>query len=275
MNADETLGLEVAPEWRGDRTRHDKTIILSSPRSGSNHLVSLLGSAAAMFCFGELFDMDKPVVGATFRRFYSKFDAAALERARRLDPARFLKAIWGSGTRPTTQCIGFKLHYHQYAGASGESFLSLLNSQPDVRVIHLFRGNLLAQYVSLELAMITGVWLREKAAPVAANGPPATVTVSPEAFARYVGKIRRMRAETLGGLSSLETIHVAYENLIADPAASLAAIGAHIGVDLDGAKSWFDKQRTAPLSEVVANWSELERHFAGTDLAPFFDGNAP
>jgi hypothetical protein len=66
-------------------------------------------------------------------------------------------------------------------------------------------------------------------------------------------------------------LEVFYENLVAEQQAECDRILDFLGVCRRPLVTQIKKQRTRPLREVIENYHELKKHFAGTEWARFFD----
>ena len=211
-------------------------IVLTSHRTGSNLLVSLLADHPRVHATGEVLSRHVPL-------------ALVCPEARsweRLTPARLLhRRVFG---RPGVAAAGCKVFYHHGAGFSRSAW-AYLAALPDLRVVHLRRRDRLARYVSYLRAMQDGAWLR--ADGDASTAPQEPVVVDPAGFVAHATmweQRRRAALERLGGSAVLE---VWYEDLVADREATMAAVFSHLGVAPAPVRSSLQRQRTTPLEDVV------------------------
>jgi hypothetical protein len=125
-------------------------VIFAHTRTGSYHLVSLLDSHPQIDCHGELLQRDPPVerrpsghlsiIGQMEDRYHS-FEY------RRLHYEGFLEDVFKHSDR----IVGFKLIAGQHDPAMVYCIM-----EPTIKVIYLYRDNLLAAYSSEQIAKKTG-----------------------------------------------------------------------------------------------------------------------
>ncbi|HEX8553347.1 MAG TPA: Stf0 family sulfotransferase [Sphingomonas sp.] len=179
-------------------------VICSEHRSGSTLLCQWLHSTG--------------VLGNPLEYFARTENAIALERdATRLD------AVLNEATTPNG-VYGIKLFSQQFDGTMKAQWLQRL---PNVRFIHLERRDLLGQAISLVRARQTHQFQSY-------HQPLAT----PRYDARAIRRQLRRLAEANGrwrvffARNGLEVLWLTYEDMVRDPQGTIAAIAAHVGVDV-------------------------------------------
>lgn len=165
-------------------------VILAMPRTGSQHLCSLVDSHPHCIAHGELFNPVRVgmIRGALSRQLEQYADRLCPE-ARTLDPAGFLRFVLGFD-RSVAQA-GYKhfLDHHQ-------QMMKRLIADHEVLKILLTRENLLASYSSRGIALATGRahHVRTSKLPV----PSETVPFRARAFSRhrrtYENRYREVRS---------------------------------------------------------------------------------
>jgi hypothetical protein len=113
-------------------------VIVTTARTGSSHLVSLIDSHPEACCYLELFNPE--AIGPTFQNsshddplvYLDEFTEAVEERV------VGMKVPWGGLVEVPEQLGLFR--------------------EPDLRVIHLLRRDKVQQYVSMQLAHATGIY---------------------------------------------------------------------------------------------------------------------
>jgi hypothetical protein len=125
-------------------------VIIASARTGSNHLVTMLGKRKDMLCNGEVFHKNKVYV--RWRKEYATVQALAdLADLRRVDPKAFINRLFETGHgRPH---VGFKILRTQ-----NDEALENILTEPSIRKIILYRRNVLANYSSSLVAKLTNKW---------------------------------------------------------------------------------------------------------------------
>ena len=237
-----------------------KFCILTSQRSGSTWLKSLLDSHPQIRCFGELF---------LYRPWPDWPDSVQLPyyEYRRRNPGR-RPAITGRYIGALTQypgdhgALGFKLMYNQLA-AFPEIAYALIKHR--FRMIHLVRLNPLDVVISRQRMRKTGIH----------HG-----TIRPPAQAIQLD-VSRLRGQLLGQeamvrsarllLKMLPLTHceMTYEGLCTDRDACLNAAAHFLGVD-DGTANYqsaLQKLGTESYRERIANYDQVRAKLYGTRFA--------
>lgn len=227
--------------------RYRRFIILSRSRTGSNLLASYLNSHPQMHANGELLRH----LGGTAPR-------AALSTAFAKEP-HAIKAA------------GFKLFYNHPQDGSVEDLWDALAEMPDLSVLHLKRRNLLRTLVSRRIAATNDVWIEtgHRTPPVPS---PKQVELSVDGLAEAFHAIRRAeeRADEFFGARPFLKLH--YEDLVEDPQAQFRSITDFLGVAPRQPRTRLRRQNPEPLSQLIVDYDELRRAFAGTEWSAFFDG---
>ena len=190
--------------------------VLSTRRTGSGYLCSLLDSHPEICCHQELFDQVDigavPVAPVVDDR-----------EARARDPIRWLDAVIvaSSAHDPRWRAIGFKLHLLQWP-----SVLERILFEPGFAILLLDRADRLAQYASQKIADETRLfkWTHDELAqPLAVRFDAAEF----EAFARGHDDLYRMVRLVSGDRA--DVLEIDYERVLA-PETHRAAL-AFLGVD--------------------------------------------
>ena len=133
-------------------------VIVTLPRSGSYHLVSLLGSAKDVVCHGEVFKRERIELGAWhLEKMKVKAEDVGLRDEK---PLKFLDRLRSLNGR---KIFGFKL-FPQHLGNSTTLRDQLLGDS-SWKKIFLFR-NPVESYASLLRAQSTGVWVLQAGSKV-------------------------------------------------------------------------------------------------------------
>jgi len=223
--------------------------ILCVGRVGSEHLVSLLDSHPDITCFSELF---APGWSLQWRRgtlAVPHFVDTPHQR-----PADYWRQLMEGVDSPVT---GLKL-----PGSSIEAHpeAAELIADPKVDIIRLTRDNRLAQYVSLWLALESGVWHSTQGA-------------------YGTGKIRVNVSDCMSGLdqigqqeSELDSLagghrvfRISYEDLA--EGLRIDELQSFLGVTPQPLSSRYERLRERPITEVIENVDELAAALAGTPYA--------
>lgn len=244
---------------------YTKFVIIGIARTGSTMLISRLNSHSQAMVFGELFRSPEsvgwdifPFVSYQNRKILSLYNS---------NPIAFLERYvfrrWPSSYR----AVGFKLFYY-HARTPQHSFVwDYLVQQPEFRILHIKRRNVLAQYVSLQLAHETNVWSGSR------QGIADTqcVQLDAEACQNHFAWVRRLEEEcdTLFKNHELRTVY--YEDLDHDLNQEMKAVQRFLGLRCEALRAQTARQQTRPLSQVITNYAELRDACVATEWEGFFE----
>jgi hypothetical protein len=231
-------------------------VILAAPRTGSNWLCSLLNSHPEILCHHELFNPAGIFYALGYRDGALDLGSSA-DRDR--DPLAFLDRVWNHSL--DCPCVGFKMTRGQDDGV-----IHAVLQDPRVQKIILRRNNVLRTYVSELIAQQTGSWEVYDRADLPAQ--VERVHVDLDALRSRLGENETFYAQLEQVLrSSGQRAHaVLYERLCErdEHLRLLEFLGvASLGLEL-AAQSV--RQNPAPLSQLIANYAELESELAGSTL---------
>jgi LPS sulfotransferase NodH len=243
---------------------YTRFVVVATARTGSTFLINLLNAHSQVLAFGELFRSPEsigwdvpPYAGFESKRQLSLYQS---------DPRGFLtEAVFRRWPR-TCKAVGFKLFYYHAREMPYAMVWDRLAQDKEILVLHLKRRNILAQYVSLELAHKTNVWsavspCRERIEPIRLDS---------DACRRHFEWVRKLETECDAFFAHhlITTIH--YEDLTAQLDAQMKRIQKVLGLREEKPRLSSVRQRTSPLSHAIANYSELKDTFADTPWAEFF-----
>jgi LPS sulfotransferase NodH len=197
-------------------------LIIAPARSGSTLLREMLNRHPEVCCHGEVFGVHR-VLGHSTHAMRALDPELAL-KLRRRDPVAFLEAQVFASKRPVT---GFKLLYSQMLQMEFAPVLQRLIEMPDLRVVHLWRRDLIARHVS-------EARLRLKAAQrQAAPGTGATLehALRPALVERACRINLAGRACAVQLFARQPAMALDYEHFIEDQAAQSTRLCSFLGVD--------------------------------------------
>jgi LPS sulfotransferase NodH len=125
-------------------------VIIGSPRTGSSHLVTLLGSHPEILCNGNVFH-PKNVWVFWPKKDLSEETRLELLELRRTNPEALLDRVFAASYGRTH--VGFKIFQGQH-----DKILDRLIVDHDLKKIVLYRRNVLANYASSLAAKHSGDW---------------------------------------------------------------------------------------------------------------------
>jgi LPS sulfotransferase NodH len=264
-------------------------MILSSARTGSNLLLSLLSAHPRVKTYGELFN---------FGALRQDDLLQALD-----DPIAYLQQRVYKAHRAEVSAVGFKMFYEHLTedyfrklvetdDASEElrrqftrlaEFISanydwptlerrfqaawqFLIDDQSLSVVHLTRHNMLDSLISLKTAFATRQWwtLHDNDQPA----PP--VHLEPDECRRYFQKLDGFVADADRAFAAHRKLDVSYEQLVDHRQGALDEIFAFLNVPYQDVATRMKKQRRVAASESVVNYGQLKDLFRETKWHAFF-----
>jgi LPS sulfotransferase NodH len=205
-------------------------VLLAAARTGSHLLLNLLNSTGRVFFDAEIMNVGKISV---FGHDLPIERSAHLNRLRADDPAAFARVMLGrsyhlDGRRlDEVRVRGFKLFAEQHPALARWAM-----ADPSVRIVHLFRANLLAEYASLLTAMEHGHWVGGAQRP---QPQPQRIDFDAPRFLRFIAaktahwsRLREQCARREGGFVEIEYAGI--------DRAGIARVLQHLGVEDNGAE---------------------------------------
>jgi LPS sulfotransferase NodH len=243
-------------------------VVFCQPRTGSYHLVSLLGSAPDIVCHGEVF---KPGRIELLPQALAALGIAADDvAARNADPVGFVERLQALST--PAAILGFKLFVNHLVAQKGLRRAVLL--APGWRKIVLQRDPV-RTYASRLRAEQTGVWTLPVGRTQASALLHAPVRFEAGDFERHLQEHEKFRrlVDAAAAVPGNPVLRLDYDDLLqADDArpgeAGLAAVLRFVGsAAAPGAlRSTMQRQYTGDFRAGFTNWPEFEAHLVARGL---------
>lgn len=181
-------------------------VIMSSPRSGSNYLCSMLSSHPNVYCHNEIFH--HKTTGICLPRL-SKYDLLFDKEWRDKNQHQFLDRMHKK-TKSFSfrlKMIGCKLLLNEVQIRNG--FEAILDFHPTIIFLH--RLNKLAWYASRQIAGETGIWVNSKSSTYQHK-----ITFKEKEFLSLLAEVNHFEQTILNQLNerNIKFMQLAYENLI-------------------------------------------------------------
>lgn len=247
-----------------------RAIILTSQRSGSTFLGNCLDAHPDIRWYGEVLNGNNHTPPRLLVQ--SKYAAKAYMyiAARGWRPVAILKDHFA---RPDAPVIVVQAMYNR---VDKESVRRFLQQNPDIRIIHLRRDNLLKQYVSKALLKRKRgpkerPWRQHVIAPVA----PVAIRISPRKAIQGMRQVRAYFDEFENFLASHRKIELIYEVMINGQKLtreSWEALSDLLEVEpAENVASVLVKMNPSNLRPMVENYDELAAALRGTEFERFLD----
>jgi LPS sulfotransferase NodH len=249
----------------------ERFVVLSHARSGSTLLIHALGQHPHVLACGELFndeDTDRDEMPAGFQLHNP---ASPIRYQNNTSGHDFLHHIlYEAGYPATVAVVGWKLLYDQALHPpAARTVWSFLQSRRDIRVIRLFRQNLLEAWVSLQTAKETGQWH----VPVDSDRhvvavPPVTVSI-PE-FEGYIHQMVGFLKDSDARFCGHSTIEVEYQrDLCSNFTGTMRRIQEFLGLECHASAPRLRKLAHQTLRSSVSNYDDILLHFQRTPLLSY------
>ncbi len=245
-------------------------VMLGQQRTGSNYLVSLLGTHPGVCAFGELFSsVNNMQLGDSLRNVIESnlLAVESLKALRDAAPEKFLEQILKLGQRGPNTAVGFKFFYEQANFEAGRRAWQWILQHREMRVIHLKRRNIFRMLASKRIANRDQVWLSEE--PL--DQPFEPVSLGIQDCEEFLERTLVNEREAEYALRLHATLPVYYEELCADAEMVMRGVLAFLHLPPAILTSNLIKQNPRPLSDLIANLEELRQHFARRHYDCFWD----
>jgi LPS sulfotransferase NodH len=244
-------------------TDYTRFIILGRSRSGTNLLRGLLNAHSRVLAFGELFQNADTISWGLSDYGQSDWLLSLF----RSDAIRFLESQVFRRMPKHIEAVGFKLFYYHAHTPEWEPLWAYLAAQPQLRVIHIKRNNLLRTYLSRMRAALTDRWVnltgeKEVYEPIYLD------------YEKCLADFTQTRAweqqyEQFFAQQPMLTVH--FESLASDYNAEMQRVQAFLGIQPEAVAPQTHRQSHEPLSAAIANYAELKEKFTGTPWQDFFE----
>lgn len=231
-------------------------MIACAARTGSTMLVRTLRSHPRLIVHGEVWGDRMVGVDGPLGRACEADPAmhAALEARRFEQPEHVLHETFLDPH--DAQSVGFKLKYDELVRPQWREMRRLVEADRDLAIVFLHRRDLLRRYLSHQVV------LRQTGITVVAAGdtPPAVAPfdVDIDDLLRDIAETRRRTREFEAAFAAHPSLHVAYEDLSADPQAQCERVFAFLGVGSAPVRVATEKiVRVAPEA-LVLNHAEIQ-----------------
>lgn len=231
-----------------------KTVFVAiTPRTGSTFLCNLMQQSTVLGQPEEFLNRRGPMAQAVRRlECQSALDYLALIAHRR----RSANGVFAIKTT-------FE-HLEPFLGAQREAGLKFGELLPNVSFIYLDRRSVLAQAVSLTRAEMSGLWHKRVTGAVRTDAQRPTLEFDAQAIDKRITNILRGRMlwERFFATYGIEPLRLSYEDVVAEPMLSLAAVARFVGEPLDTSRVDLGQAPEKLSDELSRDWERryVERH---------------
>lgn len=266
------LDLGIASGALSSHQNFRKFIVLGRGRSGSNFLATSLETHPNIVSFGEVFNNLARAKGSVHFR-YKGYNGQNRKQVqlRNEEPIRFIDESLFAPQPKAIQAVGFKLFYYHAKEPDWQPIWGHLQ-ELGVCAIHIQRKNLLESLVSEEIAQATKTWSNRggnRNSNSQKQAAPAQIDLSVDTCRTYFESIEKQREQYSNFFE--QTLDLHYEDLLNNYEGELQRVQEFLGVPHHAVTSPLRKQAKRSIQESIGNFAELEREFAGTPWAWYFE----
>jgi LPS sulfotransferase NodH len=212
--------------------KYKQFVVICHPRTGSNLLLSYLGTHPNIKVQGEIF---KRLNGETIKEVYNSF------MRKRPGPIK---------------ASGFKVFYSHPEDGDHEQLLDLIDTIPDPLIIHLTREDKFRTLVSWKISLKTDIWGLHTTQELLPSSQKS-ITIDPgeaQAFAKTLSEDEKRIHQRF---RQKKYIHLTYEQLQSSPSDSLEKICSALSLSYVPMQTRYRKSNPEPLEILVSNYQDL------------------
>lgn len=240
-------------------TDYTRFLCVGNPRTGSTLLMRSLNNHSRIVGYGEIVkDIDR------YPGHYHEFGNG--ETIFQRDPAAFLETRVFCKYPPIVDAVGFKIFYHHAPRdtAWGQAVWDYVLGQPNLKILHLKRHNLLKVFLSRKKARRSGEYIKYS------NDVDDAMELDPDEAREFFEYMRASEAEYDVLLSGRPLMEVIYEELSRDYDGIMRDIQSFLGVNYEDVKHGTEKRHKRSLASQIKNYAELKDRFLGSPWESFF-----
>ena len=233
---------------------YTRFIVLSRSRTGSNLLINSLKMHPQIQVYGEIFrgGVDNSVKDSVIGSADNYLDNRIFKY--------YDKSI---------RAVGFKIFYQHPVWDQSGNVWTYLQKLDDLKVIHLKRTNILRTLVSRKIASRTDVWKEENASGKS-DTSNRKVSLSKEECEEFFEKTRSWEIEGDTRFSNNALLQISYEDLSNDYQNQMQRVQIFLDVTPIELQPQTQRQNPESLSELIINYDELKKKFAGSPWQDLF-----
>lgn len=233
----------------GNRTR--KFVILGTPRSGTQLLVSYLDNHPAIICHMELFHKNgiyySEKLDLTVTKKYSLTE-------RDLLPMEFLNTMWQASEKQGINAMGFKFLFYQ----NPVIYDYILNDK-DIKKIIIKRTNILMSYVSAREAERSGTYHMYKYKSKKLNVNESKIEINVDVLVKYINDVKWRRQTLFNKLKETGQQYFEINYLNLNQPWAMRKLLRFIGVPDKNIvlETSLEKVNTRKLKDRISNYKEV------------------
>lgn len=254
--------LIAAGLWPGGK-QYRRFVMLGRSRTGTTMLITALDRHTQALTYGEIFQDAGQVRWSA--RMGTKPRAVTAASAWPFVEQNVFRA-YPAGIR----AVGFKIFYYHAQEGAWSTVWDAMQADRNLFFIHVKRRNLLDMLVSRHFAQLRDKWVGKAGGPTAAPSTKQVVLSYDECLETFT-ETEAYYEQSAQVFAHHPLLEVHYEDMADDFEAQSRRVQAFLGLDYEDITPATRKQARRPLPERLANFDELQRQFAGSPWAAFFE----
>ncbi len=219
---------------------YQKFVVITRSRSGSTLLMSLLKSHPQVQMYGEEYQ-------------YLHGGSSS--------------SLWNQifGYYPShIRAVGFKIFYYHPLDNNKRDVWQLIQQNPDIKVIHLIREDMLEVHVSRQVAGLSGQWNSQQKKKTVDQ-----IELDFEVCLEDFERTSRWIAETNESFGD-KMYAVRYEALVQDTPGTMRRLFKYLGIPAIEVSTNLRKQNQKHIRNLISNFEEVKQKFKGTEWESLF-----
>lgn len=244
-------------------------VIVCPARTGSTMLSRGLQAHSQVCGHGEIYGVGAPInlLGLAAGDASHPMQRA-MTTVRDKDPVAFLHEVaFEAGDR---KAVGFKFKYEELALRRWRKVRRAVVRDPAIKVIMLWRENLLERYLSQQFALTVAG--RFGITSEAARPTEVAIELDPAALLADIEAKQAQRKELAAELGRHPMLQLTYEELAGSWATAMAAVHQFLEVDAQEHDPVTVKMRTRTTREGIANFDEVAGALRQRGYGRFLEG---
>ena len=248
-------------------------ILTGFPRTGTTVVAASIIDHPEILFYGEIFSTTPEVRVNEARRLTLgagwQMDKRMGYELKPLDyrasAAPYLEQFWAH--QLPFRALGFKIMLDQAVEGPNSDVWRYIADHPEVRIVRTRRSNLMEVVCSYARARVTRRWHTS-----GESMPEPQFIISPDEFANLVRRFTAVPEAFQGVEATHPVLDLDYDRISSDFSGCMRDVYHFLGVSKRDVPEPRLKKiaKRAPREELV-NYDELKQHFAGTELARYFD----
>ena len=229
----------------GDRN-YKKFVIISTSRTGSTLLMTLLNDHENIICEGEIF---KNLNNKSCEQIWNIFFA---NKPKKIEQ------------------VGFKLFYFHPNGED-KSVWDFIKNDKNITIIHLMRKNLLRIYLSQRIGLKTKLWTDNINRPNNITLESKKVTLNYQECSDALDKMANYQNKTKQIFKNHNYLEIFYEDLVQNKSLEMNRIFTLLNLPVQKVSANNKKQNPENLNELINNYSDLKIKFKNSEWEHLFE----